>query len=138
MVTIEHIVNDFLAGSSVFLVTYKKSADKLRVVLDGFSGVDIETCTKLSRHLQYQIDQGLLENISIEVTSFGIGSFLMNTNQIKANVGRKVVLSTDTDGSMETNYRLAGVDGRYAYLLQGRNLEPHALEGLKIKVEVEF
>lgn len=57
----------------LFLVSVKNTPDnRLRVFIDGFSGVQVEDCIKLSRYIESKFDRDE-EDFSLEVSSAGIG-----------------------------------------------------------------
>ncbi len=106
-----------------FVVSVSISASKrptVAVVLDGDKGVDIDTCSKVSRALGAWIEENNLfeQAYILEVGSPGVDSPLVLPRQFLANVGRKVQL-TLKDGSQ--------IEGRLTeYSLEKMTLQPDA------------
>ncbi|MBI1183059.1 hypothetical protein GC194_02215 [bacterium] len=135
---IQKIASEFLAESSSYLVEVREKSDRIVVVLDGFSGVDIRTCSRLSRHINRLAEEDAeIGEYAIEVTSAGVGSDLSTLNQLKANVGRLV--NCKTQQSEHLTGRLIGVDSQYIYLSDNKNITEQKQSEIKsIKVEIEF
>jgi ribosome maturation factor RimP len=110
--TIEELVNRILAASDraeeLFLVEVTiagnpKAHPKVTVLVDGDTGVDIDTCALISRRLGNQIEElNLLENAYVlEVSSPGLDLPLQQKRQYTKNIGRKIKVLLK-DGSTKT------------------------------------
>ena len=87
---------DEIIDSDLFVVevsiTGPKNAQKLRVFLDGDSGITIEQCAKISRKLAAKLDEEDLikDAYQLEVSSAGIDQPLKLLRQYYKNIGRSV------------------------------------------------
>ena len=91
--TIEKLLDQKIGDTDIFLVDLKiLPGNKLQVFLDSDSGLTIESCAEISRHLEFHIEnQKLLpENYAIEVSSPGIGQPLKYYRQYRKNIGRSI------------------------------------------------
>ncbi|WP_339812490.1 ribosome maturation factor RimP [uncultured Imperialibacter sp.] len=111
----ESIIKDWLdemIDSSLFVVeislTGPKSYQKLRVFLDGDSGITIEQCAKISRKLAAKLDEEDLikDAYQLEVSSAGIDQPLKLLRQYYKNIGRSVKVFK-TDGKEEKGKLIA-------------------------------
>ncbi len=95
--TISDIVNEFLEGSDQFIVALKVTPqNKIMVFIDGDTGVTIDDCTRLSRHIEAQLDRDT-EDYELQVSSVGVGQPLQLTRQYRNNIGRRLaVTGSDT------------------------------------------
>ncbi len=99
---VKKIVDEYLVGGHVFLVSLKVSRqNQISVFLDGDNGVTIQDCSKLSRHIESQFNRDR-EDFELQVSSVGVGQPLLLTRQYKNNVGRRLAIST------EGNQRIKG------------------------------
>ncbi|GGG54529.1 ribosome maturation factor RimP [Croceivirga lutea] len=84
----------------LFLIDFKVSPDnKIKVVLDGDTGVSLEDCMAISRAIEHNLDREE-QDFSLEVTSAGASSPLELPRQYKKNIGRKLKVKTQ-DGELE-------------------------------------
>ncbi len=93
---VEAIVNEYLEGSDQFLVKVSVSPqNKVSVFLDGDTGVKIEDCIQLSRHIESFFDRDR-EDFELEVSTVGVGTPLTQLRQYRNNKGRNIaVLDTE-------------------------------------------
>jgi ribosome maturation factor RimP len=72
-----------------------KGSKKIQITVDGDEGIDIETCSKISRKMATRIDE-LLPDLSytLEVTSPGVDHPLQSLRQYRKNLGRKIRVFT--------------------------------------------
>lgn len=99
---IEEIARELLPDDSFFLVDLQIKGhpgnEKVVVLIDGDEGVDISTCSEVSRQLSAALDaQDLMEGKYIlEVSSPGLDFPLKDRRQYMKNTGRQVkVLMAD-------------------------------------------
>ncbi len=87
-----------------FVVELEVRPDRARVVIDSLVGVSIDDCVRVHQHLTS------LKSTSwdggVEVSSPGVGSFLVHPRQWETAVGRDIMLWT-TDGCQLTGRLLA-------------------------------
>lgn len=96
---IKQIVEAFLASTECFLVEVKLSPTRLAVSIDKPTGVTLDECTALTRHLLNQLEEtGFLEKHEVEVGSPGMEEPLRVPQQYQRRVGKEL--------------RVLGVDGR--------------------------
>lgn len=88
---IVNLVKSFLSGTDCFLVDVKLSPGKLTVAIDKPTGVTIEECTALSRHiLQHFETDGFLESHEVEVGSPGMDAPLVVPQQYLRRIGKEL------------------------------------------------
>ena len=71
-------------------------ANKISVILDGDSGVNLQDCIDVSRAVENNLDREE-QDFSLEVASVGVGSPLKLIRQYKKNVGRTLIVKTGTE-----------------------------------------
>ena len=135
---LEDITHEFLNDTPCFLVEVQESSDRIKVVLDGYNGVDIRLCSKLARHINRlsEEDESIGE-FNIEVTSAGVGAEINTTNQLKSNVGRLVKVKEHNFNT--TTGRLIAADNRKVCVIDVKEQIWYKKEDINsIKVEIEF
>ncbi len=94
---VKKIVDDYLADGHVFLVGLKISRqNQIRVFLDGDTGVTIQDCSRLSRHIESLLDRDR-EDFELQVSSVGVEQPLLLIRQYKNNIGRRLAIRTTDD-----------------------------------------
>ncbi len=93
---IVEIVNGAIEGSDLFLVEVKVLPDNRVVVeLDSTSGLDIDTCARISRLIEEKVDREI-EDYELEVGSAGLTSPFKVPAQYVKNIGNNIeVLTAD-------------------------------------------
>lgn len=105
---------------TLFLIDFSVGLDnKIKVVLDGDNGVNLEDCIEISRAIEHNLDREE-EDFSLEVTSAGATSPLVLPRQYKKNLGRKIQVKTST-GEFEGNLTAASEE---AITLEWKAREP--------------
>src|SRR5215212_4265702 len=70
---IKEMVSSKLEGTDCFIVDIKVHPGKITVLLDKPSGIQIEECAEINRHLLSNLEgRGILEKSGIEVSSPGM------------------------------------------------------------------
>ncbi|HEX7414865.1 MAG TPA: ribosome assembly cofactor RimP [Bacteroidia bacterium] len=94
--TIHTIVEDYIKGTSVFLVQVKvKPANKIEVFVDEPNHIAIETCRNISKHIEANLNRGD-EDFELMVSSPGIDEPFKVLAQYQKYIGKQVsVLKTD-------------------------------------------
>lgn len=78
----------------LFLIDFSIAPDNtIKVVIDGDKGVLVEDCVFISRAIEHNLDREA-EDFSLEVTSAGATSSLVNIRQYKKNLGRNLKIVT--------------------------------------------
>lgn len=77
-------------------ISMNESKNHLSVYLDGDAGVSVETCGKISKELEKILDEESTTpgQYTLDVSSAGIGSPLVNRRQFKKNVNQNIQVST--------------------------------------------
>jgi len=82
---------------SLFLIDLViTDAYKVIVNLDGDNGVALQDCIDISRAIESKLDREE-QDYSLEVASVGIGSPLKLVRQYKKNIGRTLIVTTNTE-----------------------------------------
>lgn len=101
MITKEQVtalVEEKIAGTDLFIVEVNvKPGNKIEVFIDRDSGLALEDCLKVSRHVEGNLDREI-EDYALDVSSPGVGRPLKLKRQYFKNIGRNVEIKL-TDGS---------------------------------------
>ncbi|MGO4817564.1 ribosome assembly cofactor RimP [Flavobacterium sp. W22_SRS_FP1] len=82
---------------SLFLIDVTiTDAFKVIITLDDDNGVVIQDCIDVSRVIENNLDREE-QDFSLEVASAGVSSPLKNIRQYKKNVGRTLIVKTETE-----------------------------------------
>jgi ribosome maturation factor RimP len=91
------IAEALLEKPSIFLIDLAISDSfKISVGLDGDSGVALQDCIDVSRAVENNLDREE-QDFSLEVASVGVGSPLKLTRQYIKNIGRTLIVTTNTE-----------------------------------------
>lgn len=105
---IAEIVGKEIAGSDIFLVDVSVTPDnRVTVELDSREGLDIDTCAKITRAIEAQVDREI-EDYELEVGSAGLTAPFKVVAQYEKNIGNDIEVLT-RDGRKLTG-RLAAVN----------------------------
>lgn len=135
---IEEIVNEFLEGKPYFLVSLTEKETKITVLIDGYNGLEVSVCSKLSRFIQRKGEEDEQIGLySYEVSSPGVGKNINNTLQLKSNVGR-LVKAKEFDLTATTG-KMIGVSDQKIFLKREKEVINIMRENIdEIKVEIEI
>ncbi len=115
------LINDFEAGSGVFLVEAKLTPSKLTVFIDKEDGIGIEECSRLHRWLYQQLDPaGFNDTHEIEVSSPGLDQPLKVFQQFIKGIGKRVHVVLPDGRRMDGKINQADQDG---FQLQHESIE---------------
>ncbi len=82
---------------SLFLIDVViTDAFKIIVTIDGDNGVVLQDCIDISRAVEENLDREE-QDFSLEVASFGVGAPLKFVRQYKKNIGRTLIVKTETE-----------------------------------------
>lgn len=100
--TVKSLINAGLEErTDLFLIDLKIGADnKIGVVIDGDQGVTVEDCIFMSRAIEHNLDREE-EDFSLDVSSAGATSPLVNKRQYKKNLGRTLEVKSEQNGKVE-------------------------------------
>lgn len=91
---IGQIVEKSLEGTDHFLVDVKITPDNcITVEIDSMVGVDIDTCTRLTRAIEQEVDRDV-EDYELEVGSAGLTTPLKVRRQYEKNIGNELEVLT--------------------------------------------
>ena len=92
---IEKLVEQFIVNTELVLVDLKIStANVIHISIDSFQGVDIDTCVRLSRHIESNLDRDV-EDFQLEVSSAGISAPFKIHKQYVKHVSKQVCVQTN-------------------------------------------
>ena len=93
---LEHVINEALEGSKMYLVTLKVSKDNvIEVALDSDEDITIDDCVAVNDAVLAAFDRDQ-EDYELTVGSYGITSPLLLPRQYRKNIGYEVeVLTAD-------------------------------------------
>lgn len=98
-------------NSQLFLIDLDFSeANKISVVLDGDSGVNLQDCINVNRFLDNGLEGEEVE-FSIEVASAGLSTPLKLVRQYVKNIGRTLKVKTSSQGDFEGTLTAADEEG---------------------------
>jgi len=116
----------------LFLLDLKVSeSNAITVVIDGDNGVLVEDCMFISRAIEHNLDREE-QDFSLEVTSAGATSPLINNRQYKKNIGRFLTVKTKDNQIFEA--KLADIDD-LGIFLEWKSKEPKPVGKGKIIVK---
>lgn len=122
---IRELLDEHLKGSDLFVVDIKALPKaRIQVFIDSDTGLTIQRCAKISRHLEHHLEEeGLVpENYNLEVSSPGVGQPLLLERQYKKNVGRKVEVKT-TEGEKLKGLLQAADDEKIEVVIKTKDTE---------------
>ena len=95
MITAEQIqalITPLMENTDLFLVEVNvRPGNKIEVILDSDSGLTIEHCTEVHRHILRELDRDV-EDYSLDVSSPDISKPLKISRQYIKNIGREVAV----------------------------------------------
>ena len=95
---IQELVEEFVSGTGLFLVSVKVSnANRIIVLADKNEGITIDECATIHRHIENGLDRDK-EDFELQVSSPGLDMPFVVMEQYYKNEGRKVEV-TDNEGS---------------------------------------
>ena len=109
--TIRTLINNGLEErKDLFLIDLKILPDnKINVIIDGDNGVSVEDCIFISRAIEHNLDREE-EDFSLEVTSAGVASLLVEKRQYKKNIGRTIQVKSKAQSKIEAVLTEVGDD----------------------------
>ena len=127
---VEELIADGIAGTDIFVVKLKVSANNdINVLLDSDSGLTLADCRTVSRAIEFNLDREE-EDFSLTVASSGIGEPLVKRQYAK-NVGRKVSVALINEEVIEAKMISATDD---SIVLEWKAREPKPTGKGKITV----
>ncbi|MGM0666748.1 MAG: ribosome assembly cofactor RimP [Bacteroidota bacterium] len=94
---VKDVVKSFIAGTDIFLVDIKVSTtNRISVLLNKPSGITIEECAGLSRHIEEKLDRER-EDFELKVSSPGLNTPFRVREQYEMSIGKTVEV-VDNEG----------------------------------------
>jgi ribosome maturation factor RimP len=123
---IEGLVEEYIDGTGLFLVSVKiSSANRIIVLADKNEGITIDECAALHRHIESGLDRDV-EDFELQVSSPGLDLPFGVISQYFKNEGKKVEV-VDIDGSKYTgelkNITEGGFELETEIKIKGKSLE---------------
>lgn len=130
---VKELVNKGLEErQDLFLLDLKVSeSNAITIVIDGDHGVLVEDCMFISRAVEHNLDREE-QDFSLEVTSAGATSPLINNRQYKKNIGRLLAVKTKDNQSFEA--KLTNIDNEGIFL-EWKTKEPKPVGKGKVIVK---
>jgi ribosome maturation factor RimP len=108
---ITQLIEDKIAGSDMFIVdVHVRPGNVIDVTMDGDSGITIEACTDIHRHILHEIDREV-EDYSLEVSSPDLMKPLKVLRQYMKNIGRTVQVKLNDKSKCEGLLQSASESG---------------------------
>ncbi|HLP73105.1 MAG TPA: ribosome assembly cofactor RimP [Bacteroidales bacterium] len=128
--TIKGIVDEYLKGSDIFLVSIKvSSSNSITVTADRKDGIGIDECVALHRYIESKLNRDV-EDYDLQVSSPGLDTPFFVTEQYYKNEGGKVEV-TDNEGVKYTgilkNVNNAGFELETEVKIKGKGKEMREL-----------
>ncbi|HRI28566.1 MAG TPA: ribosome maturation factor [Chitinophagales bacterium] len=113
--TITNWIKEHFQSTNCFMVDIKIWANnsKIQVLIDCDEGVDIDTCAKLSRYLEQQLEKHKLvpEKYLLEVSSPGVGTPLKFYRQYQKSINRQLTILLADNSTLEGTLTEVREDG---------------------------
>ncbi len=98
---IRTLVEEKIAGTDLFIVDIiVKPGNKIEIFIDRDSGLALEDCLSVSRHVEGSLDREK-EDFALDVSSPGVGKPLKLKRQYFKNIGRTVEVKLSEGGKLE-------------------------------------
>ena len=129
---VKELLNEALQeNESLFLIDLSFLAgNKIRVIVDGDTGVSLEECIRISRAIEHNLDREI-EDFALEVASPDIAEPLKVKRQYKKNLNRILTVKKETEEVEGTLVELS----EEAITLQWKAREPKPIGKGKVTVE---
>ncbi|HBE42648.1 MAG TPA: ribosome assembly cofactor RimP [Bacteroidales bacterium] len=123
---IEKLINEFITGTGIFIVTIKVStANRITVLADTMKGITIDECAEIHRYIEKHLDRNA-EDFELQVSSPGLDMPFRVIEQYYRNEGNKVEV-TDSEGERFTgklkNVTSGGFELETEYRAKGKSME---------------
>lgn len=106
---VKNLIKEFIEDKDIFLVDLKVSTtNKITVLVNKPSGITIDECVKISRHIESNLDRDV-EDYELSVSSPGLSLPFKTREQYEMSIGKTVEV-TDDEGK-KTRGTLINVQG---------------------------
>lgn len=108
--TIRQLTEEKIADTDLFIVDISvRPGNRIEVLLDRDSGLTVEDCRQVSRHIENALDRET-EDFSLDVSSPGVGRPLLVKRQYVKNTGRHIRVEPLEGAPIEGLLEHAGED----------------------------
>ncbi len=97
---IQTIIDQILSDDMFIVGVTVGSGNAITVSIDSDSGISIDKCVEISRHIEQNLDRNA-EDFSLEVSSPGLTQPLRVLRQYYKNIGQKIEVVTTSNDKME-------------------------------------
>jgi ribosome maturation factor RimP len=123
---IKGLVEEFIKGTGLFLVTVKvSSANRITVMADKNDGITIDECASIHRHIENSLDRDK-EDFELQVSSPGLDLPFGVIDQYYKNEGKQVEV-IDNEGSKYSgklkNITIGGFELETEFKIKGKTKE---------------
>lgn len=88
--TVKNLVHNYIKDKDIFLVDIRVSTtNKITVLLNRPTGITIDECAGISRHIESELDRGA-EDFELSVSSPGLSEAFKVREQFEMNIGNTV------------------------------------------------
>lgn len=99
--SVTQLIEDKIADTDMFIVEVTvRPGNVINVTLDSESGITIEACTEVHRHLLHSMDREV-EDYSLEVSSPDLSKPLQVFRQYRKNIGRDLGVKMNDKSKIE-------------------------------------
>ena len=108
--TVKNLVEEKISGTDMFIVEIQvKPGNKIEIFIDRDSGLALEDCLGVSRHVEGNLDREI-EDYALDVSSPGVGRPLKLKRQYFKNIGRTISIKMTDGTEMEGTLTAADED----------------------------
>ena len=109
--SVTQLIEDKIVGTDMFIVEVNvRPGNVINVTLDSESGITIEACTEVHRHLLHSMDREV-EDYSLEVSSPDLSKPLQVFRQYRKNIGRDLGVKLKDKSKIEGELIAADENG---------------------------
>lgn len=120
---IQALAEEKIDGTDIFIVEISvKPGNKIEVLVDRDSGLTVENCKMISRHIENSLDREK-EDFGIDVSSPGVGRPLKVLRQYLKDIGRTVKVETN-DGQKIEGQMSAATETEISVITQSKEEVP--------------
>ena len=131
---VKALIEEKLEGSDKFIVAAKVlPGNKIRVFIDGLTGLNVKDCVNVSRHIEGNLDREV-EDYELQVSSPGLTEPFQHPLQYKKNVGRNIKVTTNDGESWKGE--LTEFDGQNVTILPEKKKKKEQAEAVTISLEL--
>ena len=128
---IRQAVEEKLTGNETFLVDVKASPSKIAVFVDHPTGLKLEDCAEISRHLESLPQlESIFETHELEVSSPGMDEPLKVQKQYQKRIGQEV--SVLLKNGIRKNGTLKSADDNSFVIVERKNVKENGMKSFEM------